>query len=97
MVDTSTGTAGNINFFELASVNSDVDVNGLPITGTVYTWSASTAGVITIASGGTPSAPSLGEQNVSLAQFKLSASSAEDMEVKRIAFTNSGSANLDGV
>ena len=99
LVDTAATTAGNLNFFELSSVTTedDVAVEGLPISGTTYTWSASPAGVLTIATGGTPSNPSLGETNALLAQFKLSASSAEDMDVERIALTNSGSANLDGV
>ena len=97
LVDTSTGTAGNINYFELTSVSADVDINGLPISGTQYSWSASSAGVLTIATGGTPTNPSLGETDALLATFKLTASAAEDIEVERIALTNGGSGSLDGV
>lgn len=96
IIDQSTTlTAGDINSFELTSVDATVDVSGFPFTGPAYSISASSAGSVTIATGGTPTNPTLGQKQATVAKFKLTAGSGEDIKVKRVALSNSGSANLD--
>src|SRR6056297_390637 len=93
----SSATAGDVNYFELTSMETDVDVSGLPVSGASMTVSGASAGSVTMSTAGTISAPTVGEQDVALAEFKLEAGPGENIDVYRVALTNAGSANLEGI
>ncbi len=87
----STAGAGNVNAFQVTSVMSGTaNAVGLPIQGNTMTNASATVGVITISKTGSLTNPKVGQMNVKLAEFQLSAGSAEDLDIKRITLFQSG-------
>ncbi len=83
--------AGNVNAFQVASVMSGTaQASGLPVTGNNMTLASATVGSLTIAKSGSLTNPKVGQQNVKLAEFQLSAGAAEDLDIKRITLFQSG-------
>jgi len=91
----STATTGNHSF----SVNSvklvSGTVTGLPVTGNVFgVNSGISAGTITIEANGTLSNPSIGDENATLAQFKLTAGT-EDIDLYSLTLKQDGTLTND--
>jgi hypothetical protein len=90
--------AGNSNAFAInaaTDITTNTTIGGtFPLTGSAFSIAASKSGSLTVAAGSTPSDPKVGQQGVELANFKISAGSAEDVVLRRIILTNSGSAQL---
>lgn len=87
--------AGNVHILTASSV---VLSGGGTASGSVssnaMTIASATSGSVTIAAnGGTLTNPKVGEKNVKIAQFQITAGSEEDLTVKRISLINSGSIN----
>ncbi len=95
---TGGATAGNAHYFSLAAATDVVagtTVGGnFPVSGSQFVISGSSSGSITLAAGSTPSNPKLGETGVELANFKLTAGTSEDISLRRLVLTNSGSASF---
>jgi hypothetical protein len=92
-----TASAGDVNAFKLTAVDATVDVDGIGFTGKAYSLASSSSGTLTIATSTTPSSPNIGQVQAEIQTLKLTASSTEDIVVKRLALTNAGSASLSGM
>ncbi|MBL7057837.1 hypothetical protein ISS03_00725 [Patescibacteria group bacterium] len=81
--DTASGSAGNHSLGINAA--SDIKTNGasvsgsFPVKGNTMSLSSVTAGTVVLAGNGTLSNPTIGDANVSVAQFKLTAASEDLM------------------
>ena len=96
VADLNSATAGNFSYFEVGSddVSSDAAINGsFPLVSNTLTLGSSVAGTITIAKNGTLANPTVAQQNAQIAQFKLTAGSAENLEISRITLYQAGSIN----
>lgn len=100
----STATAADVNYLEIsqkADISTTATIDGsFPIKGNPMIISAQSVGLVTIAASGTPASPYVGDKGAEVARFQLTASSAEDIEVRRIILTNGGStasANLTNI
>ncbi len=95
----SAGTgSGNIDYFSLTALSAgDVDVTGLPVNGTQLSIASSSAGSLTIGTGGTPSNPTVGDTQATLAKFRLYNVANEKVKFEQITLTNSGSVDLDNI
>jgi hypothetical protein len=95
--DISTGTAGNVSYFEItsaSSITSTAAITGsFPIYSNTTTIGSSAAGTLQVDTNGTLSNPSVGQQNATIAQFKLTAGSGEDLLIKRINLYEAGTLN----
>lgn len=95
---TAGAVVGNVHNFALAAatdVVASTTVGGsFPVKGNSISISGSTGGSIELLDGSTPSNPKLGESAVELANFKMQAGSNEDVSVRRLVITQSGSASL---
>ena len=88
--DIATGaTAGDINAFDLVSINGDALAS--PIKGNAMNIAGSSVGAVTISKTGSLSNPTVGESSAKVSEFKLTANSVEDVWVKRIVLTHGGS------
>jgi hypothetical protein len=89
--DIATGaTAGNVNAFNLVSINGEALAS--PIKGNSMNIGGATVGDITVAKvGSQPSNPTVGEAGAKLTEFKITAGTVEDIEVRRIVLTDTGS------
>jgi len=89
--DIATGaTAGNINAFNLVSINGEA--LAAPIKGNSMNIGGATVGSITVAKvGSQPSNPTVGEAGAKLTEFKITGGTTEDIEVRRIVLTDTGS------
>ena len=88
--DINTGaTAGDINAFDLVSINGDALAS--PIKGNAMNIAGSSVGAVTISKTGSLSNPTVGESSAKVSEFKLTANSVEDVWVKRIVLTHGGS------
>ncbi|WKZ29346.1 MAG: hypothetical protein QY323_01290 [Patescibacteria group bacterium] len=87
----STAGAGNVNAFQVTAVSSgSSSASGLPVTGNNMTLASATVGSVTIAKSGSLTNPKVGQMNVKLAEFQLSAGAAEDLDIKRVTLFQSG-------
>lgn len=96
MADMS-GVSGNVNGFRLYEVTSDDDVSFGSVEGELMSISAVTVGRVTVTKGATPSNPKLGEANAKIAEFKLSASSSEAVDVYGITLYQSGDVSRSNI
>ncbi len=86
-----TAAAGDVNAFQVTAVMSGTaNASGLPVQGNNMTLAGATVGSVTIAKSGSLTNPKVGQLNVKLAEFQLSAGAAEDLDVKRITLFQSG-------
>jgi hypothetical protein len=87
------GNGGNVSYFEIesaSSITSDATIGGtFPIKGNNMATAAAVGGTLTVARPGSISNPKVGQQNVLLSQFKLTAG-AEAISLKRIRMINGG-------
>ncbi|MBU1018880.1 S-layer homology domain-containing protein [Patescibacteria group bacterium] len=96
----STATTGDENYLELVSADK-VESNALETTGTfgivgeIFTVSGASAGTVTIAKHGSVANPTIGEEDAEIGEFQLTASSSEDMAVKRISLTIKGTISAE--
>jgi len=96
----SSATTGDENAVEITSADK-VDTNAEEVTGTfsmtsgTFSMSGASAGTATIAKTGSVANPTVGDQDAEIAQFKISASSSEDMAFQRITLTVKGTASND--
>jgi len=87
-------SSGNNNYLSIASA-SDVTTNGasvsgsFPVSGNTMNIVAVTAGTIVVAKNGTITNPTIGQQDVKIAQFQLSPSD-EDVDLEQINLTVKG-------
>lgn len=79
-------TVGNRNAFELVSSSPSLG----SVKGNEMTISGATAGTITVESGAAPANPRAGQTGALLGEFRLTAGSAEDVTVSRLALTQGG-------
>ena len=94
--DISTGTAGNFSYFQILSsdVSASAVVNGsFPLMSNTTTIGSSQAGSVTITRSGTLSNPSVGQQNVKIAEFKMAAGTREDLSIRRLTLYEAGTLN----
>jgi hypothetical protein len=97
-MDTSGAGSGNINYFELTSVEiSDGSVTGLPIAGPTINIASSSAAILTIATGGTPTNPAIGAEQAVLAKLRIHAIANEKVKLHQVTLTNSGSVDLPNI
>lgn len=87
--------AGNQNYFEIVSASSVVGsasvAGAFPIRGNAVSVAAAQAGTVTLDNPIDGTNPKVGETNRNLGSFRITASSTEDVEVKRIALFQAGS------
>ena len=92
VADMATGaTAGDISAFKLTHVNGVKLASA--VQGNEMAVSSVSSGGITIAENGSVAAPNVGSQDVKIGEFKLTANSVEDLNVRRIVLTQGGSTN----
>ena len=97
-MDTSGSGAGNINYFELTSVGiSDGSVSGLPVTGPTVNIASSSAASLTVATGGTPTNPTIGTIQAVLAKLRIHTVANEKVKFYQVTLTNSGSVDLPNI
>lgn len=89
LIDIDTDTAGNFNYFTLTSAAGDPTPTGT-LTGNPITWGSSQVGTVTATSSGSVANPSIGKLGALLAEFKLTAGSAEDIKINQLALTEAG-------
>ncbi|HYE22502.1 MAG TPA: hypothetical protein VD998_02845, partial [Verrucomicrobiae bacterium] len=94
MADLASGaTAGNVHALGVTQVLAGSASASGSASGNSMTVSGVTAGTVTAAAAGTVTNPKVGEQNVVLARFSLSAGSTEDLTVRRLSLFNGGNVN----
>lgn len=83
--------AGNVNYLQLKEVAlASGTVSGLPVNGNNVTNSGSSSGEVAVGASGSIGDPNVGQKNVQLAEFKLSANT-EAASIKRITMIQGGS------
>lgn len=97
----SSATAGNENYFSLASADI-VSVTGgevsadFPIDGETFTVAGASAGTVTIEKNSTVSNPTIGDAEAEVGDFKLTAAS-EDVVVEQIALILKGTVSSEAL
>lgn len=86
----SAATTGNRNYFTLVSAMGTPNPTGT-LMGNEMAIAGQAVGGVEVAIGSTPSNPKVGQQGVKIGEFKLTASSTEDIHVQRVAITEGGS------
>ena len=89
-LDTTTGSNGNIDAFSLTAVVTDADVDGLPVAGNIISIGSVGAGTVIVAKSGTLTNPTVGEADVEVAKFKITAGT-EDISIPRVSLYQAGS------
>ncbi|RJQ14841.1 peptidoglycan-binding protein [Candidatus Parcubacteria bacterium] len=94
--DLATGAgAGNQNYFEIVSASSVVGsasvAGAFPIRGNAVSVANASAGQVTLDQAVDGTNPKVGEKNRSIGSFRVTASSTEDVELRRIALFQAGS------
>lgn len=91
VADIATGaTAANEHRFSLVQATGTPAPSGLPQAGNVMRVGGVTVGTIEVSATSTPANPSVGQTGALLAEFELSAGSAEDVSIGRMALTHGG-------
>ena len=94
--DISTGTAGDVSYFQIeaADISTTATVNGsFPVLSDTVTLGSTTAGSVKVDKDGTLSNPSVGQENVKIAQFKMTAGTPENLNINRITLYEAGTLN----
>ncbi len=86
----STATASNRSAFELVSATGTPTPTG-SLKGNEMSIAGQQVGGVTATSGAAPTNPKVGQKEALLAEFKLTASSTEDISVMRVSLTEGGS------
>jgi len=89
MDDDNSPSTGNVNYFQLKAIETAATVSGLPISGNAITVGGSAVGSLTVEKGATPTNPKVGQVNVQISEFKISAST-EDANIQRISLYQAG-------
>ena len=89
-LDTSATHTGSVDAFSLTAVDTAATLTGVPVTGNAMSIGSVASGTLTIAKSGSLSNPTVGEADVAVAQFKLTAGT-EDVNVSRITLYQAGS------
>ncbi|MCF7907232.1 hypothetical protein K9K85_03070 [Patescibacteria group bacterium] len=92
------GTAdqGNRHIFSLTTVDTTATVNGLPLNGNTMEVGAQDVSSVTISMGTNPSDPSVGSDNVEVANFKITAG-ANNISVNQLVVTFGGTLSTSEV
>lgn len=94
-------TVANAHYFSLEAatkvVASSTVGGSFPVMGSTFTISGSTGGSLTLDATSAPSNPKVGQMASELANFRITAGGTEDISLRRIVFTNSGSAQLANI
>ena len=93
---TGNATAGNVHYFMIVSgaITTTAAINGsFPVSSNTTTIGSSTAGSIVIDANGTLPNPVVGQNDAAAAQFKLTAGTGEDLELKNVTLYQAGSIN----
>ncbi len=85
----SSATANNNHYFELVGVTGDPTPTG-SLVGNTMTIGGQQVGGVVVAKVGSISNPYIGQTNAQVSEFKLTASSTEDISVKQLALTQGG-------
>jgi hypothetical protein len=96
MADMS-GVPGNVNGFRLYEVVSDDNVSYGEIEGELMSVSGALVGDVTVARNGTLSDPKVGETDVKVAEFKLTASSVEALDVYSVTLYSAGTVSRSNI
>jgi len=84
--------AGNVNAFQVTHVLSGTaNAVGLPIQGNNMTIAGASVGSIGVDMSGSLTNPKVGQLQAKIGEFRLTASSVEDMDVKRVTLFQGGS------
>jgi len=90
-MSTSAG-AGNVSAFEVTKVLAgSVSASGVPVVGNDMTMTSASVGSVTITKSGSIVNPKVGQMQVQIGEFQLSAGSSEDLEVRRLTLFQAGS------
>jgi hypothetical protein len=91
-VDIATnGKASDVQQLELESLQAGAaTIGGLPVMGSNMTLSGASVGTLTIAASGSISDPKVGQTNVEVAEFNLTANNSEDVWFQRITLYQGG-------
>ncbi len=99
--DLSGSGNGNVDAFQITSaddISADVEISGnFPIRGNDMAITNVTAGSVTISKSGSVDNPKVGQEDAKLSEFKLEASSTEDIQVERIALYQGGSVSRSDI
>ncbi|RLI67497.1 MAG: hypothetical protein DRP02_14370, partial [Candidatus Gerdarchaeota archaeon] len=99
--DLSGNGAGDVDAFQITSaddISADVEVSGeFPIRGNDMAITSVSAGGVAISKTGSVDNPKVGELDAKLSEFKLEASSTEDIQVERIALYQGGSVSRSDI
>lgn len=98
---TSSANVGNVDGFRI-NTSGDVVANAtvggtFPITGQLFSTTAATVGSIQVDKASTLSSPKVGQQNVEVAEFKLTAGSSEDITVNGITLYQTGNISRSNI
>ncbi len=87
----TTAAAGNVHALSITKLVASTATAGGTAMGNNFTVSGVDAGTITIAKNGTIGSPKVGEVDVRVAEFVLTAGSTEDLKLMRVALIQTGS------
>ncbi|HEY4475184.1 MAG TPA: peptidoglycan-binding domain-containing protein, partial [Candidatus Paceibacterota bacterium] len=87
---TSSATAGNVDAFDLTGAGGTPTPTGFPLTGKSMTIGGATVGTVSVDDGSAPSNPNIGATGALLLTLQVTAGSAEDIEIQRIAMSEGG-------
>lgn len=89
VADTS-GTGGNVDYFQLNSVKlASGTISGLPVSGNLFTISGTNGGTITMDKVGSLPNPTVGQKGAQLSEFKITANT-EAASIKRVTMLQGG-------
>lgn len=89
VADTS-GTGGNVDYFQLNSVKlASGTISGLPVSGSLFTISGTNGGTITMDKVGSLPNPTVGQKNAQISEFKITANT-EAASIKRVTMLQGG-------
>lgn len=97
VVDVSAdATSGDTHAFELTSLGTTASVSGLPLRASTLSIGSQDVSTVTIQRGTDPSGPTIGQKNVAIAEFRLTAGT-NDVEVRRITATVGGTVSMSDI
>ena len=88
-MDSTNGTAGNVNYISLISVGASGTVSGTPVNGNNMSSSGASSGRLDVAKVGSLANPTVGQKQAQLSEFKLTANT-EGASVRRVTMINGG-------
>lgn len=87
-----TATSGDTHAFGVVAVGG-ASVSGLPVTGATLSIGSQNVTTVTVAKGPDPANPTIGQKNVAIGAFKLTAGS-NDVEFQRVTMTVGGTVSM---